>query len=497
MTSTRRTVTALALLCCINHGAQALAQQPAKTPAAPPPAPAAVPPPAEATARATPAGAAVQLRPVTARLLKLLEGFRFGSYGRIGFSSDLREGSRGRPVNVTSHGPRLEEPPYVELDLGYHLKRPGALSFRVVFTLAFLEDFFHYNGKFEARMAVRNLYLEADHVLTPRLSVWVGSRMYRGDDIYLLDYWPMDNLNTLGGGAKLKLGNTVLALHGGVNRLEDDYQYQTTLVPGPRFGATEVVTMDRQRTIISFKATREFPRKDALSLKASLYGEFHHLPAGTLQNDQREVTNLPADLGWVAGLQLGIWGFGKHSFVNFWARVAGGLGAYGELAIPFGLNTDKQAEDARDVLLALCVNYEKGIFGVMFGAYLRYFEDSDGIEDDPDDGWEYVVAVRPHLFLHQHLHGVFELSYQGRRPDGLHPETQLHETPNVFKVSVMPTLSWDRGTYSRPQIRLVYTLSYLDSAAQIAFPQHDPRRTESVHHFIGAQVEWWFNSSYR
>ena len=28
------------------------------------------------------------------------------------------------------------------------------------------------------------------------MGIWAGSRMYRGDDIYLLDFWPLDNLNT-------------------------------------------------------------------------------------------------------------------------------------------------------------------------------------------------------------------------------------------------------------------------------------------------------------
>jgi maltoporin len=322
--------------------------------------------------------------------------------------------------------------------------------------------------------------------------------MYRGDDIYLLDYWPLDNLNTLGGGLRLSIGHTTLALHAGVNRLEDEFQLQTIEVPNPRFGADEVVVLDRQRTIVSVKTAHELHRlRGPLSLKVAVYGELHHLPEGTLRREPDYREELPDDLGWVAGAQLGLWGFGDSSFVNLWVRGAGGLAAYGEMAIPFGLDGDKRAAAARDLVIALSTNYERHWLGVMTGGYLRYFRDADGNLDDPDDGWEYVFAVRPHLFLHRFLHGVFELSYQGRRPNGLDPETQSHLIPGVFKASVMPTLSWDRGTYSRPQLRLVYTISYLDEGARRSFPLEDPRRGVAVHHFLGAQVEWWYQSSYR
>ena len=39
--------------------------------------------------------------------------------------------------------------------------------------------------------------------------------MYRGDDVYLFDFWPLDNLNTVGGGAMYSFNRrqTSLALH--------------------------------------------------------------------------------------------------------------------------------------------------------------------------------------------------------------------------------------------------------------------------------------------
>ena len=56
--------------------------------------------------------------------------------------------------------------------------------------------------------------------------------------------------------------------------------------------------------------------------------------------------------------------------------------------------------------------------------------------------------MRPHLFLHRNLHQVFEFSYQGRRPDGLDPAHPDPPHAEASKFSIMPTLSWDRGTYA-------------------------------------------------
>jgi len=487
-------------------------------PPAPPPEPDGVEPAAPAPAPAAPAPAAPAPAPepapepepaktdeakkkadaeFTESMLTLLKGFRFGSYGRVGVSGDLQRGSMAKPLNLVTHGPRLEESPYVEIDLGYVMDRGDDLGFKVAFTLAFAEDFFHYNGKWEADLAVRNLYLEAYNVFVKNLSLWAGSRMYRGDDIYLFDYWPLDMLNTVGAGAKLKFGTTFIDLHGGVNRLADGYQYQKFPVPGATFGTEDVEVLDRQKAIFSLKVTHELhDLTDSLSMKVAAYGEFHHLPSGELREDL-VIKDLPADLGWVAGAQLGFWGFGENAHFNLWVRGAGGLAAYGELAVPGALDLEKKAEDAREFVVALSGNYERGIFGLMLGAYMRYFEDADGNKSDYDDGWEYVVAARPIFFIHKYFQQAAEISWQGRRPNGLNPRTQTHLVPNAMKFSLIPTLSWDKGSYARPHLRMIYTLTYLDEAARVLFPKEDPRYGEATHHFLGVQVEWWFNSSYR
>ncbi len=55
-----------------------------------------------------------------------------------------------------------------------------------------------------------------------------------------------------------------------------------------------------------------------------------------------------------------------------------------------------------------------------------------------------------------------------------------------------------RGTYSRPQIYFIYTVSRMNDDARIAlYDPRDVRYGDEVVHYLGAGVEWWFNSSYR
>lgn len=439
-------------------------------------------------------------KPATKPAPKKDTGFGFGSYGRVGISTD-GQGSPGRQLNLASHGPRLGEGPYLELDLYYKMRPYRDVRLQTVVTLAFTEQLFHFDGDWASALALRNLYLEGQDLFVRGLNVWIGSRMYRGDDIYLLDFWPLDNLNTVGGGVSYAFGRTKLAWHLGVNRLQDQYQYQEVAVPGLNNTSELIVLLNRQRMITSLKGVQELGGRDGkLGAKLKVYGEYHFLPAGTLDAHlpTQEQEHLRADHGWLAGLQAGLWNFGPRSHVNLFLRYAQGLAAYGEFAIPFGLATDKRAKNARELLMAVSANFElKRWFGVQLGGYARYFKDADPNEYDWDDGWEYVAVVRPHLFLHKLFAVAFELSYQARDPAGLNPWTHRSETPGVTKLAVMPLLTFGKGTYARPQFRLIYMLVHQNDSARMSHNPEDPRRDLKVAHYIGIQAEWWFNSTYR
>ena len=170
------------------------------------------------------------------------DGFRFGSSGRIIVGTDLR-GGKPENINIVAAGPRTIEDDYLELDFSYGFETKTGVKIRPVVTLAFDGTLFHETGIFDATPALRNMFLDAQ--VNEHVNLWAGSRMYRGDDIYLFDYWPLDDQNTVGGGAIYHQALTPgphpdsveFAVHGGANRLDQPYQYQTIEVTDPEQGA--------------------------------------------------------------------------------------------------------------------------------------------------------------------------------------------------------------------------------------------------------------------
>ena len=159
--------------------------------------------------------------------------------------------------------------------------------------------------QFEALTAVRNLYAEVTGVFHKSFTAWVGSRMYRGDDIYLFDYWPLDDQNTVGGGLMFRKseaedhGDAVeLAAHAGVNRLQTPFQFQEVEVANPQQGATTVVQLNRQRMIVSGTAAYLLDGGPGhLSLKGKLHGELHALPSGTRKRNDGSLQRVSAASG--------------------------------------------------------------------------------------------------------------------------------------------------------------------------------------------------------
>ncbi|MFO0574421.1 MAG: carbohydrate porin [Polyangia bacterium] len=442
-------------------------------------------------------------------------GFDFGSYGRVGIGSDLR-GHSGYGVNVVSFGSRLEKPAYLELNFYYGgtLGDDGDKRWRVIFVPAFAGDLFHYTGSFSQNFAIRNAYAEVENLGVRGLSLWAGSRMYRGDDVYLFDFWPLDNLNTVGGGANYAIKKrTNLAVHIGMNRLDDLYQVQVVKVPsrrlpsdgvilGPQPATANVTVLDRQRLVASFKLTH-FLRDLALlpNGKLVLYGEFHYLPRG---ERQPEITGLmpqplPEDYGYVVGAQLGGW-LRSFVFANLFFRHAGGLGAFGDLGKPYGFGSDQRTWGTREYTVAASANYESRHVGVMVGGYFRAWSDANASRGGDDTGYkEGAAAVRPTVYFGKYFHTAVELSYQVRRPNTVDQDVARYLTPMVARASVMPIVApLGRGTYSRPFLYGIYTLSYLTGDAQYyLFEPMDVRAGKALVHYLGLGVEWWFNSSYR
>lgn len=423
--------------------------------------------------------------------------FGFGTYGRVGLGTGLRGGSP-EGVQIVAHGARIVQAPYMELDTYYRTSTESGVDVRTVATIAFDDKLFHYSGIADAVPTLRNLFAEAQ--ATEALSLWVGSRMYRGDQIYLLDFWPLDDLNTVGGGLRWAKNKIDVAFHAGANRLQDPFQYQEDTVPGPGIDEETIVYLDRQRMVTSLKGSY-FLRNDPDGLGMKVKGNFevHGITSGERLLPDNSVQELPADSGVSIGAEFAAWGYGRgNTHANLFVRYSTGLAAFDELATPTGFARDRTLTGATSFFLGFSQNYELARAAVQAAGYLRYFKDADPSEADTDDGWEYIINARPHYSVLKTVQVALDLSYQVRFPQGINPTLGYASDPAILQVAPMVIYSpFGNGSYMRPHFRLLYRIANLNEGARGQYPMDDPRFDRANTHFLGVQAEWWFNSTYR
>ena len=430
-------------------------------------------------------------------------GFEFGSYGRVFAASDFRGGT-GRGSNVVAFGPRIvDEGSYAELELRREDKYNDRIKTRIVATLALFPPFFHFTGKAVENIGVRNLYAQGTY---DKLTIWAGSRMYRGDDIYLLNWWPLDNQNTIGGGVggpiyKSNDGvhETILQGHFGMQRLDNPFQYQQIpVVSTTGFGTTDVTKLDRPRTIETFKATHFVrPGGGPAGFKVVLYGELHQLAAGVYQDPLTQVDKgLPSDNGFMLGSQLTYFAGKRDTFASLVLRHARGIAAYDPLSVPTSFAVDHTTSGASETQVAASGNFETADFGITAAAYVRFFRDGDPSPTTTQKYDEGTIVARPSVFLGDYFGISGEASYQARRIAIANAAGDGPTTASVFKAGIIPYFSPSgRGTFKRPQIRLIYNASFRDSGTRSLYPAADVFSQRKVEHFAGVGAEWWFNSS--
>ncbi|MBN9166318.1 MAG: carbohydrate porin [Myxococcales bacterium] len=429
--------------------------------------------------------------------------FEFGSYGRVYAASDFR-GGLGRGTNVVAFGPRIvDEGSYAELELRREDKFSDKVKSRIVATLALFPPFFHFSGKPTQAIGVRNLYAQGTY---EKVTIWAGSRMYRGDDIYLLNWWPLDNQNTVGGGIGAPIyrsddgsQETILQGHVGQQRLDNPYQFQQIPVVAPiGFGTVDVTKLDRPRTIETFKLTHFVrPGGGPGGFKAVLYGELHQLAAGVFRDPLTNVDRgLPNDSGWMLGSQLTYFTGKRDTYASLVMRHARGIASYDPLAVPITFALDRTVGSASETQVAASGNFETDVFGVMAAGYVRFFRDGSPGETSTQRYDEGTIVARPSVFIGEHFGVSVEGSYQQRRIAIQNPNGDGPLTASVFKAGVIPYFSPSgRGSFKRPQIRLLYVASFRDSGTRGLYPIEDVFAQRSVEHFAGVGAEWWFNSS--
>lgn len=412
---------------------------------------------------------------------------RFGlsSYGRVTVLVD-EELDGAQPRSVIDFTPRLAKGSYQELHFFYR-DVIAQLPIMVKTTVAFQEDLFHLNGQFDADFALREAYVEVEP--TPDLALWMGARMYRGDDIYLFDFWPLDDQNTVGAGGALRfLESHRIQLHVGFNRIIDEsaFQFQTIEVPREdSVGVREAVFLDRYRMTTSLTYLLNVG-----SLGFKLHSEVAYLPSGRRQVADEREEKLPNELGFLIGGQLG-YNFGPQSFARLFVTYAKGLSAFDELGIPFGFDNDFSLEDAYYIRVAAGGAFDSDIGGLHWGAYWQMFEDADGF-DDRDDREQVAFALRPLLYLGDYFRVGTELSMQWLWTDGVFDETGDEETAMITQLSFLVGLAAGKGPYARPALYVLGGINWANEGARLELKRRRLEEPSGRAGVVGIYAEWWF-----
>lgn len=421
--------------------------------------------------------------------------FAFGSFGRVHAASNLR-GHSGRSTNIVAFGSRTDLSDYAELELRRE-DEVDELKVTIDATVAFFGEFFHLDAKADEDLAVRNLYADVENVFVKGFGVWAGSRMVRGDDIYLLNVWLLDNLNLVGAGARYRDERLELSLHGGLTRPDTAYYKQTVNVV-PAYGTTpaKVDLLERPRLVLGAKATYFPLGKVKSGYKLIGYGESHYLSAGKREDDNNQTEILPSDKGFVIGAQAGGWLSKPQGFLNVFVRLATGLAVYDPLSSPMLLGTPTKADNAREWRVGFAQNIESGALGLQLGGYMR---GQTGVVDDTFGKTRLLegsIAARPYYWFHKYAGLSVDASYQAMARGALDDRTGKQIQGGVTKLAAIPFISpYGRGTYTRPHIHLIYQLSLRDQGARALYADRDLRSRQSTEHYIAVGAEWWFNST--
>ncbi|WP_394835348.1 carbohydrate porin [Pendulispora rubella] len=438
----------------------------------------------------------------------------FFQYGRMGIGwTKSGQVIQGQSMNLTGGGlgGRLEEGDYIQPGVRFHLKKGESATDTTVDVVNDYEVFSNgagilsdlANGEVgQLRILPQQFYVQAKNIFTPGLEIWLGSRLYRKNDIHIADYFYFNRLNGQGAGAIYthpKFGEIDVAI------LEQTGSNNFFRINAGAPGGDPVYPYGyRARTI--FVGQYKYPLPMRTSFVQAL-GEYHVVPRQQKQDEGTAANVNPPDWGAAFGLKLHL-DFGGDSFndtsIRYGMRLANGAQSGGATYNTFGVTTEEGTY--------------KGAYGVEFvehfvwdidkiaginGYFLAHYSTGaryDGIDPNApaqpggaahnvNERLNYAFGIRPIIYLRDDFHLVTEATYQARKDENL-------AMGSAVKLSVVPTIvpAGGRSVWSRPHLRAIYTLGIYNKAAQdqLMSPFLQTVGETRLAHYVGLRAEWWF-----
>lgn len=438
------------------------------------------------------------------------ENVDFMYYGRMGIGwTPSGQVVAGKYMNLGDHkaiGGRLEEGDYLEPGIRYHIKKAKSDTDTSVDLVTDFE-IFSLNGAIVSDLANGDIsdikimplqaYVQAKNVLTQGLTLWLGSNLYRKNDIHICDYFYFNSLPGQGVGAMYKgLDVAVLTQTGASSFFATDLDAG---MPAP----AQPAIVQRERTM--FVAQYAVPFGPGTTYVQGL-SEFHVVPrAGNLNRNAAPGVD-PSDHGEVAGVKVHL-DLGNGEFNDASVRYGNGIangaesggstyntfgqpGTDGTYSGAYGLEFVEHFQWNVDQLAAIngygTAHYSRGSTGydpqVGTGA-------GGAIAAVPNSRLDYSFGARETFYVTDQFHFLTEETFQARKDEG-------RATGTAVKLSLAPTVvpTGERSNWARPEMRLIYTLCLYNQAAvdQLMSPYLQTMGATKTAHFLGARTEWWF-----
>ncbi len=409
-----------------------------------------------------------------------------------------------------SIGGRMEEQDYLEFGMAFQMKpeKPNPDSLQVNVQLR--ASVFSRSGSLFGNdntgnpngltIALPEMYAEAKNVLTKDLNLWVGSRLYRGPDIYMADYWVFNDHSTQGFGAEYK---GTRAMMGFVASTDTSSTVPPFFYINIKSGTQSLEIRNRIMYIL------EQDIRLGEGRLFSILGEYHRMgdPSTSLSDTSNLVLSAPADDGFVLGAryQHNLTQFRDGSFhqigVRYGCGIAnGGDGGSSRTWETFGAVNQEDFKFSKayswHIVDHFVVNVSERLTFNGYGVYNRSkgAAKGRGVEETYfgrevfNFKQDFTAGLRMVNYISDLFHWQTEVHYS-QRQDG------EQDWYRMGKISLIPTLALrkQRSIWSRPHLRFIYSMGIYNQKARedLYSPFLQLVGSKKVGHFFGVRAEWW------
>lgn len=436
-----------------------------------------------------------------------------GSYGRVGVDWNFENGgSIGRRLNLNnmgSIGGRLEEQDYLEVvpNLNWIPKEGDSTLIYAQLRFSFYSTSLTSFGNSTSTslgglaFAMPEIYVEARNIRGSGVSMWVGSRLYRGPDIHIADHFYFNDHSGQGFGVEFKRTrlSTVFVASTDTTSTVPPYFYLNIKTGTPS-------TALRQRVVVIGEQDFEINNNNRITL----LGEFHRMADADGEVDIDSVAqefNFPSDHGYVIGAkhQHKMKNMKLGSFNDFSVRYGtgianGGDGGLSKTWLTFGA-PDTIAKNFKGAYSLAITDHAVFNFsdnytlnGYLIFTHSKGAADGNGLSKTYFGREVYnrkidmTVGFRNEHYLSDYFHLLTEVHYSQRK-DGDNPWASM------LKFSVAPVYvpTGERDTWARPHLRAVVSVArYNDYAMDSLYsPYLEFTGSKRWGYYFGVKAEWW------